>query len=402
MTKWILIVVAIVGVATFGLVKFKGLKPGGDAANEPKPTTATVGITNISFSVNSAGDIGPAEQVSVRPEINGKISVLNVDIGDKAAKGSVLFALDDKELQTERDSIVTAIEGAKLQVERSRRNYERGVQLYNEKLLSQETFENTKTEYELAKNNLERVNKELSMVEDKLTKTKILAPFDCTVLTRPVSIGQAVSGSGGYNSGTEVLTIADLNEMIVNAHINQADVTRLKLSQDVDMEVEAVSGLKMKGKIQRIAPQATVRNGIKGFATRIVLTNIDPRVRPGMTANISIPVANADSVMAVPLAAVFTEMGDRYCWVVKDNGAGNFQYERRPVTIGIADYASVEIQTGLKAGEMVALELPPARVLENMAKEEKHLTTGPDSNGAARTNLMAATTNRVTATATKP
>src|SRR5436305_1232537 len=82
---------------------------------------------------------------------------------------------------------------------------------------------------DLAKNKLEISQKSLEQVDDKLLKTKILAPFDCTVLTRPVSVGQAVSGSSGVNSGTEVLTIANLTDMLITAHINQADVTRLKV-----------------------------------------------------------------------------------------------------------------------------------------------------------------------------
>lgn len=418
MKKWIVSIVVIMGVVAFGAYKLKGWKGRGfDSANGSRPAVAPVGITNISFAVNAAGDIGPADQVSVRPEINGKIEVLPVDIGDKVAKGSVLFTLDDKDLQSERSSRVTEIEGAKLQVERCQRNYDRSIQLFNDKLISQELYENTKTELELGKNALERSQKELNMVEDKLTKTKILAPFDCTVLTRPVSIGQAVSGSGGYNSGTEVLTIANLNEMIVNAHINQADVTRLKIDQEVDMEVEAVPGLKMKGTIQRIAPQATIRNGIKGFATRILLVNIDPQVRPGMTANLSIPVASVANVPTVPLAAVFTEMGERYCYVVKEDANREYQYEKRPVTIGVADYARVEIQTGLKPGELVALEQPPAKVLEALGKESekkysasvmpgagatrastaKPLTNAP----SVKTNLIAATTNRTSTVGVK-
>src|SRR5258707_420421 len=106
-------------------------------------------------------------------------------------------------------------------------------------------FDDTKTQNELPRNGLRRNQKDLHLVEYQLTKTKILAPFDCTVLTRPVSVGQAVSGSGGFNSGTEVLTIANLSEMVINAHINQADVTRLKIGQQVEVQVEAVAGLKV-------------------------------------------------------------------------------------------------------------------------------------------------------------
>jgi HlyD family secretion protein len=368
MKKWIAIVALLVVVAGAGLWKSKSTaKLDFGAKPEPRPATAVASIASISFAVSSAGDIGPADQVSVRPEINGKIMELRVDIGDVAKKGSLLFSLDDTDLQNERSSTETQIDGSKLQVEKTQRNYLRAENLFKDKLISQEVYEDAKTEYDLARNSLERTQKALDLIDYKLTKTKIAAPFDCTVLTRPVSIGQAVSGSGGYNSGTEVLTIANLNEMIVNAHINQADVTRMKLHQAVEMEVEAVPGLKLKGTIDRIAPQATIRNGIKGFATRILLTTIDQRVRPGMTANISIPVASAEKVTSVPLAAVFSEMGDHYVWVVREEGKA-LRWERRSVKTGVADYSLVEIQSGLQPGETVALEQPSAKVLDGIEK----------------------------------
>src|SRR6185295_16091678 len=129
-------------------------------------------------------------------------------------------------------------------------------------------------------------------------------------------IGQAVSGASGVNSGTEVLTIADLGELIINAHINQADVTRLSVNQQVQIEVEAVAGLKLVGRLDRIAPQATIRNGIKGFATRVIVKNDEKSgVRPGMTANLTIPLQSADNVLALPLAAVFTDQGERFAYV---------------------------------------------------------------------------------------
>lgn len=354
MKKWIIISFVVIGLAA-GYWKWGGWKASANAnQHADKVATAPAEARDIDFAINAAGDIGPADQVSVRPEINGKIATLAVDLGDRVTNGSVLFTLDDQDLQTERASREIEIEGARLQLERAKRNFDRSKQLFEDKLISQELYDDTRTEFDLASNALARAQKALDLIKDRLTKTKILAPFDCTVLTRPVSVGQAVSGSGGFNSGTEVLTIANLNEMIINAHINQADVTRLRVGQEVGIEVEAVSGLRLKGEIERIAPQATIRNSIKGFATRIVLKNLDPRVRPGMTANLTIPVASAKNVVSVPLAALFTEMGERY--VLVKNGAG---FERRPVAIGVADFFYVEIQQGLKAGEIVALEQPP-------------------------------------------
>lgn len=377
MKKWIVIIVILAVGGFFGYKWLTANASRLDTQSKARPTTALATRTNIQFSITSAGDIGPAEQVSVRPEINGRIQELPVDIGDVVKKNNILFTLDDKELQTERATTVAEIDGAKLQLERAERNYNRSKQLFDNKLISQELCENAKTEFDLAKNTLERAQKSLSQVEEKLTKTKILAPFDCTVLTRPVSAGQAVSGSGGFNSGTEVMTIANLNDMIINAHINQADVTRLKVGQEVDIEVEAVPGLKIVGTIERLAPLATVRNGIKGFAARITLKNVDPRVRPGMTANMSIPVASAENVVTVPLAAVFTELTDRYVLVKKMDGT----FERRSVQVGISDFFFAEIQSGLEPGEEVSLEQP------------LYLATAGKSNQVAQTSLPKGTTN---------
>lgn len=383
MKKWIILAVVLAGGA-WGFQKWRAALPGAGALTaDAHHTTAAVENRDIHFAVSAAGEIGPADQVSVRPEINGKILTLPVDIGDRVKKDSVLFTLDDQDLQTDRSSKLIEIEAAKLQLEKARRDYERSKQLFADKLISQELFEDTRTQYELARNSLDRTEKALHLVEYQLTKTKILAPFDCTVLTRPVSVGQAVSGSGGFNSGTEVATIANLNEMVINAHINQADVTRLKIGQEVEVQVEAVAGLKITGTVERIAPQATIKNNIKGFAARILLKDVDPRVRPGMTANVQIPVASADNVMAVPLAAVFTETNpetgqtERYVYVKTEEG-----FERRPVQIGVSDYFYAEIQNGLSPGELVALELPETEKSRTVKNPLVMLPGGSEGGGA--------------------
>ena len=387
--KRYIVVIVILGLGVTGyFLRDSFPKTSATTDSSARPTTAIVIQTNISFAVNAAGEIGPAEQVSVRPEINGKIDQLPVDIGDRVKKGDLLFKLDDSELQQQRASNVTDIERARLSLEKAERDYKRAQELLGEKLISRETYDDTKTTFELAKNSLDRSQKDLAITDERLTKTEVRAPFDCTILTRPVSMGQAVSGSGGFNSGTEVLTIADLNAMVINAHVNQADVPRLKLGQTVEVAVEAVAGLKVTGVVERIAPQATIKNNIKGFAARIALKNPDPRVRPGMTANIKIPVASADNVTAVPLSAVFTE---------KNQGTGQYErfvyvqqgetFEKRNVKVGVSDFFYAEIQEGLAAGEVVSLELPK----KEREKKSKPLAVQPGggSGGLARNSTTA-------------
>jgi RND family efflux transporter MFP subunit len=392
MNKWIVILLLVGAGGFFGYKKLPELKASKAAADGAgQIATATAERKDIRFNVKAAGEIGPAEQVSVRPEINGKIDELPVDLGDRVKKGDLLVKLDDKELQQQRASLVTEIERAKLQQTQSERNFKRAKELHEANLISQEVFENTKTEFDLARNAVEKSQRELDIVDERLTKTKITAPFDCTILTRPVSTGQAVSGSGGFNSGTEVLTIADLTSMVINAHINQADVSRLHSDQQVDVAVEAVPGLTLNGRVERIAPQATIKNNIKGFAVRILLKDVGDKVRPGMTANITIPVSSADNVLSVPLAAVFTDrnpetgVSERYVYVQDNDGS----YERRPVRVGVSDLFVAEIQEGLEPGETVLLEQP---------KEEREAKNKPLQTARSKTstNAPAGPAQRVT------
>jgi HlyD family secretion protein len=396
----------IVGLIILGAVGFLAyrLGPGwrtalGGTEEQPRLKTAAVIQTNINFAVNAAGEIGPAEQVSVRPEINGRLEELPVDIGDRVRQGELLFKLDDKELQQQRASNLTAINRAKLELEKAERDYLRALDLLAGNLISQELFDNTKTTYELAKNSLDRTQNELALIDERLTKTEVRAPFDCTVLLRPISVGQAVSGSGGFNSGTEVLSIADLNYLIINAHINQADVPRLQPNQTVEVGVEAVAGLKVTGVVERIAPQANIRNNIKGFAARIRIENPDERIRPGMTANIKIPVASAENVVAVPLVAVFTEKPsptsterERYVYVARGN-----TFERRLVKVGVSDFFFAEIQEGLSAGDVVALELPKDE-LKQSPPPEAAAAPAPRSPRLAASNTPTPVTNSMAAT----
>jgi RND family efflux transporter MFP subunit len=383
MKKWIILAVVI--AAGFGGYSLwnNWQKTKSTASSPARPTTATVEVRDINFAVNAAGEISPAEQVSVRPEINGLLETLPVDIGDHVKKDDLLFKLDDKELQQQRASNLTDIERARLELAKAERDHKRAQQLLAERLIAQEIYDDTKTTYDLAKNSLERAQKDLAIIEERLTKTVVRAPFDCTVLTRPVSIGQAVSGSGGFNSGTEVLSIADLNSMVINAQVNQADVPRLKVSQTVEITIEAVPGLHVNGVVERIAPQATIKNNIKGFAARIVLKNPDPRIRPGMTANVKIPVASAENVTAVPLAAVFTEKNpetlamERFAYVQQGES-----FERRDVKVGVADFFYAEIQEGLSPGDVVSLELPKEE-LEKKAQQMARQRSPKEGAGAS-------------------
>src|SRR3954454_15334844 len=144
--KKLVSLIAILGLGFGGYSLWNNWQKTKPASGAPaRSTTAQVELRDINFAVSAAGEISPAEQVSVRPEINGKIDVLPVDIGDHVKKEDLLFKLDDKELQQEKATTVTDIEKAQLNLQKAERDYKRARQLLDEKLISQELFDDTKT-----------------------------------------------------------------------------------------------------------------------------------------------------------------------------------------------------------------------------------------------------------------
>ena len=360
--KNIIIVALLLAVGVFGYFQWqngKALPTDNKALVQNRPTTATIEQLDIDFTVRVAGEISPADKVSVRPEVHGKIAELPVDISDRVIKGDLLFRLDDKDLKIEIDSRKKQIDSATLQLEQAKSEFERSKQLFREQLISTEIFEKAKTKYEQALISRDRSQNDYQLSLEKLSKTSILAPFDCTVLSRPVSIGQAVSGTGGQSSGTEVMEIADLNNLIIQAHVNQADVARMSKEQPVKIEIEAITDLVIDGIVERIAPQATIRNSIKGFSTRIKLLTSNSDIIPGMTASISIPVASADNVVAAPLAAISTERNETEqrteIFAYVENGD---IFNKVMLEIGVGDLNHTEVLRGLKVGDVVAIEKP--------------------------------------------
>ena len=381
--KNIIILILVLAVVYFGYTSFTENQSESNSnltKLKNRETTHTIETRDINFSVTVAGEISPAEKVSVRPEVHGKIAELPVDISDQVAAGDLLFRLDDKDLKIEIDTRKKQIDSANLQLEQSKNEFERSKKLFNDGLISEEAFQNTKTRYEVAQISRDRAQNDFDLAEEKLSKTSIRAPFDCTVLSRPVSIGQAVSGTGGQSSGTEVMEIADLKNLIILSHVNQADVSRMGKNQKVKIEIEAVADLVIDGIVERIAPQATIRSGIKGFSTRIKLQNTNESIIPGMTATINIPVANSKDVVATKLASIFTERNEveqrteTYAYVKKDE-----KYAKQMVEVGVNDLNFVEVLKGLSQGDEVALEKPDDDMIgetitltgETKAKEEK-------------------------------
>ncbi|MEM1157552.1 MAG: efflux RND transporter periplasmic adaptor subunit [Verrucomicrobiota bacterium] len=352
----ILGVTVLLGVA--GFFGFQHLEKQKAVARGENAETLTAEVTRetIELNVEVSGDIEPLEQVEVKAEVSAKLKKIHVELGTSVERGQLLFELDDQELLTDLESAELEIESARLALEKTLSDYQRNQRLFEKELIPARDVADSLTDKELAENSVERAQKRLQNVKDKLDKTKVIAPISGMILEMPVVEGQIIVAAASVNSGTLLMKLADLSNLIITTHINQIDVAKLDSRMKVDFFVDPLPDETFSGQIYSIAPTATIKQNVKGFLVEMVIPEPDLRLRPGMTANVVIPIEVREDVLCVPLAAVFSEPDrTKVVYVHSSEGA---EPEKRLVEIGVANLDFVEIESGLTENEIVMLTRP--------------------------------------------
>ncbi|MDR3401648.1 MAG: efflux RND transporter periplasmic adaptor subunit [Chthoniobacter sp.] len=351
----ILLILAAVAAIGGGVYAGKGkLFSRQNDQDMPDKFVARAEKRDIDFSVEVSGDVMPATQLDIKAEVGGKVKKLHVLPGQTVKQGDVLAEIDDSVLLTDKDGALTEIDGAKLAMEKAKKNYERSRDLFEQKLVSRELFDNTTAEFQIAENDLVKAQKKLQQVDDQLHFARVVAPSDGTVLTVPVVEGQVIIAAASVNSGTTLMTIADLRKLLVQTHINQVDVARIELSQPVKLRAESLKDLEMEASISFIAPVATVTNNVKGFDVQALIEKPNPRLRPGMTVNMTVPIAKADDALSVPISAVFKGEGNTKIVYVRKGETT----EKRLVKVGVTNIEHAQILEGVSEGEQILLVEP--------------------------------------------
>lgn len=357
---FILILITLGGVGYFSYSYFfKNTKIQTQTKNPQDRSLVSVTRGEISDQVTVPGEIttDSRNSLEVKGEVSGKIKKIHPVIGDVVKKGDLLIELDERDLLTEKETAQRDIDGNILSLDKSKRLFERSEKLFAKKLVSLQDFENSKTDYLIAQNNYEKAQSRLQSVIDKIEKTKIRAPMDGTVIVLPVVNGQVIVGAGSVNAGTLLMTIADLSKMIIQCHMNQVDIVYVKEDQNVTFRVVSVNKSNQKGTVNIIAPTATVKNNLRGYGVTIKIEELDPSIRPGMSADVTFTLKTVTGALLLPLQAIFSDNnGDKVVYVHSLNPEADL--EKRVVKTGIISLQKVEITSGLQEGDRVSTTRP--------------------------------------------
>ena len=292
--------IAIGVIAAIAILYF--LLSGGKKEEKVTFDTAKVETGNIQTSITATGTIEPVTSVTVGTQVSGIVSHLYVDYNSVVKKGQVIAELDRTNLISELNAQKASLASAQSSLNYQQSNYERYKTLFEKGLVSADEFESARLQYEQSKQQVAQSRESVQRAQTNLGYATITSPIDGVVLSKAVEEGQTVAAS--FNT-PELFTIAqDLTNMRVIADIDEADIGGVKEGQRVTFTVDAFPDDKFEGAVTQVRQQATTESNVVTYEVVISAPNNDLKLKPGLTANVTIFTLEKNNVLVVPSKAL--------------------------------------------------------------------------------------------------
>ncbi len=295
-SKWLIIlIVVIAAAATWWFWKYRRAeKPVILQTEQPR-------YGEITNSITATGTIQPVDTVSVGTQVSGTIKTVYADFNSAVKKGQLLAQLDKVLLQAQVQQYTGLLQQAKSQLVYAQSNFNRQKQLLDVGAISHADYETALYQYNAAKDNVVAVEAQLTSAERNLSFADIYSPIDGTVLTRNVNAGQTVASS--FNTPTLFVIAKDLKRMQVQAAVDEADIGNVKKGQHVTFSVDAFPDDTFEGTVEEIRLQPSVVANVVTYVTIINTDNEQQKLKPGMTASITIYTRDVPNTLLVSVKA---------------------------------------------------------------------------------------------------
>ena len=319
------------------------------------PFTSSIQKTSV-----VTGSVIPEDEVEIKPQLNGIIQNILVEEGDEVLNGQLIAII--KVVPDER-SVYAAraqVNAAKLTLENGERQIKRVRELFEKQIISQQEYEDAELNFDTAKENLIAAENDLeilrkgSVAGSSTANTNIRATVSGTILEIPVKLGDQVIASNNFNEGTSVATIADLNKMIFEGQVDEAEVGKLIIGQDLKISMAALPDKEFDAKLKFVAPKGTEEGGAVQFKIEAdVIIKDDIFIRAGYSANGSLIIEDKKNIMVIPEALLQFDRKTQEPFVEIQTSNQNF--ERKDVQIGLSDGIIVEIISGVKMSDQIKI-----------------------------------------------
>ena len=354
--------------------------------------TAAVTRTDIHNSVTATGTVEPVTLVDVGTQVSGIIDKLYVDYNDHVKAGQLIAEMDKVTLESELEQAEAQLSSSKTEYEYRMKEYLRTEQLYKKELVSDAEYDEALYLYETAKNAYEQNKASIVGVRRNLGYATITSPIDGVVISRAVEEGQTVAA--GFETPTLFTIANDLKDMQVVADVDEADIGYVAEGQRVEFTVDAYPDDVFTGNVKQVRLEATTESSVVTYEVVISASNPDLKLKPGLTANVTIYTLDRQDVCAVPSKALRfvpdTELLSKLGLSVSGVPAGTAASGTvwvvdgqtvRPVSVstGVTDGDVTEIISGIQEGELVVLGLKMAvpEVKSQEQQERSPFMPGP-------------------------
>ena len=313
---------------------------------------------NIEKKTVVTGTVIPEDEVEIKPQISGIIEKLFVEEGDLVTNGDLLAKVkvvpNEQSLNTAKGRLSNTL----ILLKNAEVEFNRNQSLFDKEIISQQQFDNAKLSFDQAKQNVINARTDLQIIKlgsaggSSIANTNIRATVAGTILEIPVKEGDQVIESNTFNAGTTIATIADLNKMIFEGKVDEADVAKLIIGMPLKVSLGAVQDKEFDAQLKFIAPKGNEEQGTVQFKIEgdVYLDN-SVFIRAGYSANASLVLEKKDSVMCISEALLqFDKItNDPYVEIKNDKG----KFERKDIDLGISDGINVEVVKGLSMEDQI-------------------------------------------------
>jgi HlyD family secretion protein len=321
---------------------------------------AAASLGDLEETVTATGTVNPVTTVLVGTQVSGTIKSLFVDFNSPVKKGQVIAQIDPETFEAQVAQARANVMRAEAQMRDAERTLTRSRQLAERNLIAKSELDTAETNFAGNAASLEQTKAALRAAETNLRYTKIISPVDGIVISRNVDVGQTVAAS--FQTPTLFTIAQDLTRMQINTSVDEADIGKVKKGLDVEFTVDAYPDEPFEGSVEQVRNAPTTVQNVVTYDVVVKVNNPGMKLKPGMTANVSIVTARKTGVLLVPNSALRFRPGDQAKGGPQQKGQAVWVLEsgkprRVPVVTGISNGSLIELVSGeLKEGQQVIVE----------------------------------------------